>query len=61
MEGLILNGEEWMYPFLNLRDELVDGRNIRENREIFRRYRRFKVSKNEVAKKTAKIEENSED
>jgi DNA sulfur modification protein DndC len=44
MEGLIGNGEEWMYPLLDLRDELVNGRNIRENREIFRRHRRFKVS-----------------
>lgn len=42
MEGLILNGEEWMYPLLDLRDELVDGRNVRENREVFRRHRRFK-------------------
>lgn len=42
MEGLILNGEEWMYPLLDLRDELADGRNVRENREIFRRHNRFK-------------------
>jgi DNA sulfur modification protein DndC len=44
MEGLIGNGEEWMFPLLDLRDELVNGRNIRENREMFRRYRRFKVT-----------------
>jgi DNA sulfur modification protein DndC len=43
MEGLILNGEEWMYPLLELRDELVDNRNVRENREVFRRHRRFKA------------------
>ena len=61
MEGLILNGEEWMYPLLDLRDELVDGRNIRENREIFRRHRRFKQTKSEVAKKKAKIEEDNDD
>lgn len=61
MEGLILNGEEWMYPLLDLRDELVNGRNIRENREIFRRHRRFKQTKSEVVKKKAKIEEGGED
>jgi DNA sulfur modification protein DndC len=42
MEGLILNGEEWMYPLLDLRDELVNGRNIRENRQMIRRQNRFK-------------------
>lgn len=50
MEGLIMNGEEWMYPLLDLRDELVEGRNIRENREIFRRHRRFKLAKSEEDK-----------
>lgn len=47
MEGLILNGEEWMYPLLDLRDELADGRNVRENREIFRRHNRFKSQEGE--------------
>lgn len=47
MEGLILNGEEWMYPLLDLRDELADGRNVRENREVFRRHSRFKNQEGE--------------
>lgn len=47
MEGLILNGEEWMYPLLDLRDELADGRNVRENREVFRRHNRFKSQEGE--------------
>jgi DNA sulfur modification protein DndC len=61
MEGLIVNGEEWMYPLLDLRDELVNGRNIRENREIFRRHRRFKITKSEVDKKAAKSEEEEQE
>ncbi len=47
MEGLILNGEEWMYPLLDLRDELAEGRNVRENREVFRRHNRFKSQEGE--------------
>ncbi len=61
MEGLIGNGEEWMYPLLDLRDELVNGRNIRENREIFRRHRRFKIAKSEVDKKASKTEEDTDE
>ena len=61
MEGLIGNGEEWMYPLLDLRDELVNGRNIRENREIFRRHRRFKIAKSEADKKASKTEEDTEE
>ena len=61
MEGLILNSEEWMYPLLELRDELVSGRNIRENREIFRRHRRFKIYKSEIDRKVAKIENDDDD
>lgn len=61
MEGLIGNGEEWMYPLLDLRDELVNGRNIRENREIFRRHRRFKIAKSEVDKKASKTEDDNDE
>ncbi len=61
MEGLILNGEQWMYPLLDLRDELVNGRNIRENREIFRRHRRFKIARSEVDRKFANIENENEE
>jgi DNA sulfur modification protein DndC len=59
MEGLILNGEEWMYPLLELRDELVNGRNIRENREVFRRHRRFKITKTEMDKMLVEQEDDS--
>jgi DNA sulfur modification protein DndC len=43
MEGLISNGEEWMWPLMELRDELVLNRNNREVREIFRRQDRLKI------------------
>jgi DNA sulfur modification protein DndC len=43
MEGLITNGEEWMWPLMELRDELVLNRNNREVREAFRRQDRLKI------------------
>lgn len=43
MEGLIENGEEWMWPLMELRDELVLNRNNREMREVFRRQDRLKI------------------
>lgn len=43
MEGLILNGEEWMWPLMELRDELAQNRNNRGVREIFRRQDRLKA------------------
>ena len=47
MEGLIGNGEEWMLPLMELRDDLVENRNKRELREIYRRHNRFKGVKKE--------------
>ncbi len=43
MDGLIENGEEWMWPLMELRDELVLNRNNRENREVYRRQDRLKI------------------
>lgn len=43
MEGLIDNGEEWMEPLMELRDELVENRNNRDYRETFRRQDRLRV------------------
>ncbi len=37
MEGLIENGEEWMYPLLKIRDFLVESR---DNPEVYREKRR---------------------
>lgn len=43
MEGLIINGEEWMLPLMELRDELFQNRNNRDVREVFRRQDRLKI------------------
>jgi DNA sulfur modification protein DndC len=37
MSGLIENGQSWMKPLLNYRDELVEGRNVSNNRMSTRR------------------------
>lgn len=37
MKALINNGNEWMSPLLKFRDEMVEGRNISENRYATRR------------------------
>lgn len=37
MEGLILNGEDWMEPLMELRDELLRARSDRTRREMRRR------------------------
>jgi DNA sulfur modification protein DndC len=37
MKALIKNGNEWMQPLLDFRDELVEGRNVSENRSTTRR------------------------
>ena len=37
MSGLIENGQEWMLPLLNFRNDLVDERNISDNRMSTRR------------------------
>lgn len=37
MKALINNGNEWMAPLLQYRDEMVEGRNISENRYPTRR------------------------
>ena len=37
MTALIENGEDWMAPLLKFRNELVDGRNVSENRSDTRR------------------------
>lgn len=41
MEGLIENGEDWMEPLVELRDDLAENRNRRELRERFRRQDRL--------------------
>jgi|SRR5690554_162276 len=37
MSSLVKNGEEWMLPLLKFRNDLVEGRNISENRSNTRR------------------------
>lgn len=37
MTSLVKRGNEWMKPLLNYRDEMVEGRNISENRSATRR------------------------
>lgn len=46
MKALIKNGNEWMQPLLTYRDEMVNGRNISENRRDRRRNEQLAVDEN---------------
>ncbi len=46
MMALIKNGNEWMKPLLDYRDEMVEGRNISENRRDRRRNEQLAVDEN---------------